>query len=231
MLRWRPPSRSWLCRPPPALGCRSRSACSARTLHCPPSLRSPLSPFVAHVSPQPIYLSLAQSVVFKQHILHRFGVPGSLPKPPQDSVLLEALRPREAAYAHPLGQKRQGFQDVLHRSVLAIKERSARSGEGGCAALASVTLDALLALTELDEVALIHLGVMAALLIGAKGARRSQPLLLLHPLHRTSRSLIGNILRPSYQLCLGRLPLRRLWKKSWSSAAAFSWRRPPSTIR
>src|SRR5215210_3884151 len=113
MLRWRPPSRSWLSHAPPALGYRSRSACSSRTLHCPPSLRSPLLPFVAHVSPQPIYLSLAQSVVFKQHILHRFGVPGSLPKPSQDRVLLEALGPREAAYAHPLGQERQGLEDVL----------------------------------------------------------------------------------------------------------------------
>jgi hypothetical protein len=37
--------------------------------------------------------------------------------------------------------------------VLAIKESSARGDEGGCAALALVTLDALLALTELDKVA------------------------------------------------------------------------------
>src|SRR3954466_13204617 len=87
----------------------------------------------------------------------------------------------------------------LEECAYTIKERSARGAEGNCAARALVTLDAPLALTELDDITLIHFGVMVALLIGAKGAHRSQPL-LLHPLHSTSHSLIGNILRVSYQL-------------------------------
>jgi hypothetical protein len=72
MLRWRLASRSWLSHAPPAVGCRSRSACSARTLHCPRSPHSPLLPFVAYIGPQPIHLSFAQSVVFEQHPFHRF---------------------------------------------------------------------------------------------------------------------------------------------------------------
>src|SRR4051812_45060922 len=43
-----------------------------------------------------------------------------------------------------------------------------------------VTLDVLPAPTELDDVALIHSGVMAALLVGAKRACRSQLLLFDH---------------------------------------------------
>ena len=42
-------------------------------------------------------------------------------------------------------------------------------------ALASATLNALLALTELDEVALVHFGVMVALLIGAKVPAEANP--------------------------------------------------------
>src|SRR3954471_23815673 len=54
------------------------------------------------------------------------------------------------------------------------------SGKGGLTTLRMVTLDVLPAPTELDDVALIHSGVMAALLVGAKRACRSQLLLFDH---------------------------------------------------
>src|SRR5215208_1808866 len=118
-----------------------------------------LLPFVAHVSPQPVHLSLAHLVVAHQRLFDGFCVAGSLARPPEDRVLLKALRPREATDPDPLGQERQSFEDVLWRRVLAVEERAARGAEGGRTTLASVTLAALLALTELDDVGLIHLGI------------------------------------------------------------------------
>src|SRR5688500_17987314 len=103
-LRWRPPSRSWLSRVPPASAFRSRSACNARTLLYPGVPRGPLLPFVPHVSPQPVHLSLAHLVVAHQRLFDGFAVAGSLAQPPEDGVLLKALRPREATDPDPLGQ-------------------------------------------------------------------------------------------------------------------------------
>ena len=85
-----------------------------------------------------------------------------------------------------------------------MKEGSARGAESAFAALASATLDAPLALTELDDAGLIDFGVMVALLIGAKGARPSQLLLFRHVL---DLPLVGGVLllRVSYQHPRGRL--------------------------
>jgi hypothetical protein len=77
-----------------------------------------------------------------------------------------------------------------------------------------VTLDALLGLTELlDDVGLINFGVMVALLVGAKGARRSQLLLFRHVL---DLPLVGGVLLlpVSYQHPKGRLPIFRILHKS-----------------
>lgn len=132
-------------------------------------------------------------------------MPGCLAQPAQDCVLLKAFSAREATDSDPLGQQSQSLKDVLKRSALSIKERSARGGESALTALTLITLDALLAPTILDDVGLIDFGVMVALLVGAKGARRSQLLLFRHVL---DLPLVGNVLlfRVSYQHPTGRLP-------------------------